>query len=278
MRPRARRGIGGVLVAAAVAACGLDAVGTQRAPEVQLLPDGGAAPSPDAGRDVATGPSCLPIAGPTPGSIIVPRVAIAPAVDGDLADWPACFVDLDASSAYLVRNLGGPPARGAFSLVHDGAKLYVAARVEGVAPLGGNGGPEIYRNDSVEVYLDADGMTESGYGADTMQIVVDHDGRIQGFHESAQVAAPGAAAAARADADGRTYTIEVAVAPSTFGAAAFATIVGFDIAINEGDGQNQLSQIVWFQKCTAATGCQCANGNDAPYCDSRQFGSATLAP
>lgn len=268
--------LGGVAFVVAAAACGIDAVGTQPAPEAQLLPDAGAIT--DAARDAPKPPSCLPIAGPTPGSIVVPRVATAPAVDGDLSDWPACFVELDAASAFLVRNFGGPPPRGAFSLVHDGTSLYVAARIEGIAPLGDHGTPEVYRNDAFEVYLDADGKTESGYGADALQLVVDHGGRLQAFRAGSPVASPGASSFARLAPDGVTSTVELAIAPSTLGVAAFATIFGFDVAFDNGDGSTQLSQVVWFQKCTAASGCACADGNDAPYCDSRQFGTATLAP
>src|SRR5690606_3607185 len=118
-------------------------------------------------------------------------------IDGDLSDWPTCFVAFDRNTAYSTRDLGGTGrfVSGEFSIAHDGAKIYVAARVTGVAPLGDNAGPGLFLNDSAEIYFDADGTTAQTYDADTLQIVVDHAGRHQAFRMSQAVPSPAARAA-----------------------------------------------------------------------------------
>lgn len=260
-----------------VAACGLDARGTGAELASSTLPDGATRPEtsmPDAS-------TCREITTLTPGSLVAPKVATAPVVDGDLGDWESCFESLDRQSAQLTREIvgGSGYVSGEFSVVHDGTKVFVAARVKGIAPLGESAAPNFHQNDSIEVYFDGDGTTEAGYGADAVQLVVDHAGRLQAWRgDGVAFTASGARAAAKLAADGSTFTIELEVDATTFGRTSLSNVLGFDIAFNNGSGSAQLSQIVWFQKCRASSGCGCANGGDAPFCDSRQFGSLMLAP
>jgi hypothetical protein len=261
------------IVAVAVCACGIDAVGTLPPGELQTLPDGGTLPDGQA----PDGAACRSITTNTPGSLVSPKVATAPNVDGDLSDWNACFVPLNRNNAYSVRDIGGTGSypSGEFSVVHDGAKIYVAVRMQRVGELG-NDGASLFKNDSAEIYFDADGMLTQTYGADTTQIVVDHAGRRQGYRMTVAVDTPSSRAASKTT--GETVTLELEVSPQTFGLSSFAKSLGFDVALNNGDGTSQLTQIVWFQKCRESTGCGCADGNDAPYCDGRQFGSLMLEP
>ena len=110
---------------------------------------------------------------------------------------------------------------------------------------------------------------------DAIQIVVDHANRSQGFH-SGQSTPVSLATATRTT--GSTFTIEIAVEPSTLSAAAFASTIGFDIGFESGDGAMQTGELVWFESC-GPPACGCTNNNQsAPYCDARQFGTLTLAP
>jgi hypothetical protein len=259
---------------AGAAACGISAVGTMPPGEEQTLPDGGKLDgrAPDAS-------GCRSITTNTPGSLVAPKVGAAKTVDGDLSDWDSCFVALDRNSAYATRDLaGGGFVSGEFSIVHDGAKIYVAVRIVGIAPLGGSNPPALFANDSAEIYLDGDGATQQAYGPDTTQIIVDHAGRRQGFRDSTAIDTPGANAAARVAPDGLTFTIELEITPQTISRTSFANVMGFDVALNNGSGSAQQTQIIWFQECRQSSGCGCADGNDAPYCDARQFGSLMLAP
>jgi hypothetical protein len=231
-------------------------------------------PVVDAPGDV---PACTAIATAS-GKLTVPRLAHAIAIDGDLTDWSTCFVSVDPMSAGLVRDLGagGRFASGRFSLAADANHLYVAAEVTSVPPLGDQPPPAVYLNNAISVYVDADGVFgEARYDADAAQIVVDHANREQAFRSGSTVTAPGMTSAATTSAT--TFTIEMAVTPATFGLTAFASSIGFDIGLVGGDGQVMTSELVWFQACKPPQ-CGCTNGDAAPYCDAREFGTATIAP
>jgi hypothetical protein len=243
------------------------------AAETQSLPDGGTV----AEGGVRDSGACRSITTGTPGSLVARRVAAPPSIDGDLSDWDTCFLAIDRNNAYSVRDIGGSGAypSGEFSIVHDGAKIYVAVRMAKVDTLGGETGTALFKNDSAEIYVDADGVLAQAYGSETLQLVVDHTGKHQAFRASMAVESPSAKSAARSD--GANITIELELTPQTFGQAAFAKTVGFDVALNNGDGDKQLTQIVWFQECRKPE-CGCLDGNDSPYCDGRQFGSVMLEP
>ena len=197
-------------------------------------------------------------------------------IDGDLSGWPTCFVTLDASTA-IVRDVAGLGdfSTGRFSVAHDATHLYIAAEVTGVPPLGDRAIPAIYQNDSISLYLDADGVfTTAAYDADALQLVIDHANRRQGFR-SGQLTPVNVVTATRTT--GSTFTIEVSVTAATLSAATFAPTIGFDIGFESGDGLAQTSELVWFERCGPPL-CGCGNGETAPYCDARQFGTVQLAP
>ena len=73
-----------------------------------------------------------------------------------------------------------------------------------------------------------------------------------------------------------TFTIEMSVGPESLGSTSFAETIGFDIGLVGGDGEVMTSELVWFQACEAPA-CECANGQSAPFCDTRQFGTATFS-
>ena len=219
-------------------------------------------------------PACTPIVA-GPGALTAPAVSTL-VLDGDLADWPTCFVTLDRHTA-IIRDLKGVGdySIGRFSVAHDATRLYIAAEVTGVPPLGDQPLPAIYDNDSISVYLDGDGMfATQAYDADGLQIVVDHANRAQAFHGSA-IATANLTTATRTT--GATFTIEMAVSPTTLAVPAFASTIGFDIGFESGDGAVQTSELVWFEKCGPPM-CGCAGGTSAPFCDARELGTLTLAP
>jgi hypothetical protein len=230
------------------------------------------------GACLTEAPPCVPIES-GPGALAVPRLASPIALDGDLADWPTCFVTVDTTTAGLIRDLEGTGrfAPGRFSVATDGERLYVAAEVSVLPPLGDHLPPDVYLNNAISVYVDADGVFRTArYDPDAAQIVVDHANRHAGFAAGEGVIpidAMESAAVVRHD----TFTIEMSIAPSTLGAASFAPTIGFDIGLVGGNGVTMSSELVWHQACAAPV-CGCANSDDAPYCDARQFGTATFAP
>jgi hypothetical protein len=228
------------------------------------------------GLCVAEKPACLPI-DDGQGKLTIPRLRVPIVVDGDLVDWPTCFITVDQSSAGLVRDLGanGRFTPGRFSIASDGTRLYVGAEVTSVLPLGDQPPPDVFFNNAISVYFDGDGtFSTAAYDPDAAQIVVDHANREQAFHSGQLIAIPAFASAAMTGPS--TFTIEMALEPASFGLAAFGPSIGFDIGLVGGDGMEMTSELVWFQACTTPV-CGCPNGTTAaPFCDAREFGTATF--
>jgi Carbohydrate family 9 binding domain-like len=229
-------------------------------------------PTDAPGSDAAT---CEPIAAGT-GMLAAPVLSSPLAIDGDLSDWPTCFITIDTTTAGLVRDLGadGMFPSGKFAVAADATHLYVGAEVDGVLPLGDQPVPAIYENNAISVYIDGDGVAGSAtYDSDGAQIVVDHANREQAFQNGAVETLMDVTSAATTS--GSTFTIELAVDPSTFGLTAFGSTIGFDICIVAGNGSATTSELVWFQKC-APPECGCSNGDAAPYCDARELGTVMI--
>jgi cellulose/xylan binding protein with CBM9 domain len=226
------------------------------------------------GTCVAEQPACIPIEAGA-GTLRVPKLDHALVLDGDLGDWPTCFVTIDPSTAGLVRDLGagGHFASGRFSVAADANHLYVGAEVP---PLGDQPPPDVFFDNAISVYFDGDGVfTSARYDADAAQIVVDHANREQAFRSGQTVMVPSVASAAMTGAS--TFVIEMSVTPATFGVAAFGASIGFDIGLVGGDGSVMTSELVWFQAC-APPACGCPSGDAAPYCDARELGTVAIAP
>jgi len=227
---------------------------------------------------VAEVPPCIPIDNGS-GKLTIPKLREPIVVDGDISDWPTCFITVDPTTAGLIRDLGanGQFTPGRFSIAADADHhLYVAAEVTSVLPLGDAPLPAIYKNNAISVYIDGDGtFTSASYDPDAAQIVVDHANREQGFHSGSLIAPPDLVSAAVTGSS--TFTIEMAVDATSFGLAAFGSQIGFDIGLVGGDGSVMTSELVWFQACSPPA-CMCTNGDAAPFCDARELGTATFAP
>jgi len=221
---------------------------------------------------------CLPIEAGA-GKLTAPRLREAPIIDGNVEDWPTCFVTVDQSTAGLVRDLNsdGKFAPGRFSIAAFDDLLYVVAEVQSVLPLGDHAIPNIFLNNAISVYVDADGDFDNApYDTDAAQIVVDHANRTAAFRSGMGLVSVPIDSATQTSAS--TFTIEMAISPSSLGRTTFTDTIGFDIGLVGGDGEVMTSELVWFQACTEPE-CGCLGGQDsAPFCDSRQFGTAMFAP
>lgn len=233
------------------------------------------------GRCYTQAPPCTEIAAGS-GRIAIPRIETPLAIDGALDDWPTCFIDVTPENAGLVRDLNGVTglyAAGRFSLamVPDDDRVYLAAEVAIVPPLGNAPVPNIYENNAISAYFDGDGVTLTNrYDTDAAQIVVDHANRTAAFRSGTGVV-PAPDLDTATQVGDTTFVIELSLHPSTLGRTAFAPEIGFDIGLVGGNGDVMVSELVWFQACTRPT-CGCANTESAPFCDARQFGRATLPP
>ena len=143
-------------------------------------------------------------------------------------------------------------------------------------PLGAQPPPAIYLNNSISVYVAGDGPSSTAaYGPHGAQIVIDHANQVQAFRDGVKVVLPDLVTAA--STNGATYTIEFAFAPTTLGLTSFGSTLGFDIGFEGGDGTTQTSEVLWVETC-GPPACTCTNSSaaDAPYCDARDFGTASL--
>jgi hypothetical protein len=218
---------------------------------------------------------CTPIA--TGAAQLTAPTIQAPVIDGDLADWPTCFVTIDAATN-PTRDLGanGMFPSGRFSIARDASHVFVAAEVIGVPPLGMQPPPSVYLNNSISVYVDGVGhSTMAAYDAHAAQIVVDHANQLQAFRDGTEVMLPNLVTAAKTT--GATYTIEMSIAASSLSLFAFGSTLGFDIGFEGGDGTTQTSEVLWVQTCgPPACVCSMSSAQAAPFCDAREFGVAAL--
>ena len=248
-------------------ACGADTV----CPETQFC---------RFGKCVSEEPACLPIEGDA-GELTIPVLDLAPVIDGDLADWPTCFVTVDETTAGLIRDLGNGPPRfspGRFSIAADESRIYVVAELQ-AAPLGSQPAPHVYLNNAISVYFDADGrMDTPRYDDHAAQIVIDHANRTGAFQTDNAGIIPIPDMVSATATTSSTFTIEMSISAMSLGAASFADRFGFDIGLVGGDGDVMTTELVWFQACGAPE-CICdpdMHDDSAPYCDARQFGHASL--
>lgn len=270
------------LLLIALTACRFDGAGAGPAEPDAAPPDAtDAMPrdgAVDADVDGSIAPACIAITAGLEGILEVPRLT-PPTIDGNVDEWMTCFLPLDEATAGLVRKSDPTAAvpAGRFSVMHDGTNVYFAATVVGIPPLGDATNNGIYRNDGIALYVDANGeMLTPGYDGDAAQIVVDHASRRHAYRQASAIGEPSISASVTTT--GATYTVEIMVTPSTYGASAFAETIGFDVGLNGGTGAEFENEILWHQRCSTATGCQCPNLDDAPYCNAQQFGDAHLVP
>lgn len=203
-------------------------------------------------------------------ALAVPEVSVPPTIDGEFDDWDTCFIELDGSNSQLTFGSAGY-VTGQFAAEWNGDTLYLAAEVVGGLPLGSGGLPDIYLNNSVEFYIDADGIASgSSYDAHTAQLVVDHNNAQHWFVDGNATTLPSVVTAVALGSDPTSYHVEVALPASALGSASFASPFGFDFDWVNGNGSSQLSRVTWAQTCASCTADPC--------CDAREFGSATLVP
>ena len=123
----------------------------------------------------------------------------------------------------------------------------------------------LFRNDSVEVYLDGKGERASAYDGNDFQIFIDIHNRLAINDSGGAADGTSVLHAAREVAGG--HVVELAVPWSMLQAAPGAGVqIGFDLAVNDNDrGENARdTQLMW-------------NGNGMEYADPQQFGALVLS-
>jgi hypothetical protein len=271
----------------AVPACGLDAVGLFSAEEAEQdagdeRPGVEDAPSPADGGTEAEA-SCPTSLANLTGQLAVPRTTTAMAVDGVLDDWPPClaFVRMDRDSGIWSTSVDGGVLtnRVEFGALWDDGGIYFAARVFDPLVEGAND-VEQYKNDSIELYLDADGNLTGEYTVQDHQYVLDHRnvGYDFGYFPSRPIGA-GVARAVSKDG-GAGFTVEMRIPKEELGLSTLGggMTLGLDVASNDADGTNRFYHVYWHHApaCTCMANCCCGQAVDHPFCNTQRFGRMTL--
>lgn len=271
-----------------IAACGLDVVGSAPTSTSSTSPT--AATGGDASHEANTSPlgdaqgHCQSTPASGPGELLAGHRTSTVTIDGQLDDWNcASFLRVDVTSAAKV--VGDASTRTVWEVaaVWDEDAIYVAVRTTD-ATLDGNSA-DIYLNDSIEVYLDGDGVLTGSYGPEDHQYVLDHLGNVRDYGPDPEIT-PTSPFAAAVTSSKIGWIAELRVDKSLLGATPLSSGrgLGFDFAGN--DGLDQASHVVWYYAptCTCSqTGndaccCGAAGDGDDPHCNTQRFGRLRLAP
>jgi hypothetical protein len=175
---------------------------------------------------------------------IANKSTTAPVIDGKIDDsW-------DASAVYKINTLiiGSVPSEedpsGRFRLQWDENNLYLLVDVTDPDKKIDNEPPAVWKDDSIEVYLDGDNSKAAQYDGNDHQYMFRRDDPA--VYELKTDNTKGVVLA-QTDTD-NGYIMEIQFPWSVLGAkAANGAEVGFQIQINDDDnGQNRDSQITWW--------------------------------
>jgi len=280
-----RRGGTSIAVVMCIAgiACTLKTSGLGDATDAQ--PDSGIVTPSDASLDVDAPPVC-PAPAPNAGNLVASRAPGEITLDGLLEDWGCTpFVHLTSTLAGYAQTNGANATVlvADFAVLWDDEFLYVAARITDPSVLGSDP-TNPFLNDAIEIYVAGD--TPNGdYGPATHRYVVDHENLAVEYQYRGTPpmtpSPPGFLSAAQATPTG--YAIEVRIAASAIGATTLASgkTMGFDFALDDGDGTQQQVTLVWINADAPAASCSCAQccclvPSPLPFCDTRRFGKLTL--
>ncbi len=158
-----------------------------------------------------------------------------PAIDGEIDDVWADANVLDINTYSM-----GAGATGTAKVLWDKDYIYVLAEVKD--PVLSKASPNVYEQDTVEIFLDENNHKTTAYESDDIQARVNYDGEksvTDGLSTDAFISA------AAKTADG--YLVEFAL-PTTLGGFKAGQVVGFDAQINDdGNGEGKRTSIAnWY--------------------------------
>jgi endo-1,4-beta-xylanase len=264
-----------VLVSMAAAGCGallgLDSLTYDEPAAVAA----DAAPQDAATSDATEPPRCQGGTSFVDGGVYhAPRARSAVTIDGVLDEWGCVpFVRIDPTHNGYAAAIDGGSTLNVYDFAVQWAPdhLWIAARVDDSLPFRGTS-TEPWQNDSIEVFVDGDGLVTSSYQGDTVHWVVDYANLGKKYVGSLTAApSPGFVAAVKQLDAG--YALEMRVDAVEIARTSFITdaTLGFDFAGNESNGTTQAVQLGWFRG-------PCADACCLPFCNPSTFGRLVLAP
>jgi hypothetical protein len=198
-------------------------------------------------------------------------VTSAPTVDGDISDavWSqATAYTIDSTMTVIGSNGGNSDISGTFKSIWTDTQLCFAFDITDDNVQGtGIGGTNLWKDDSVEVYVDRDNSQGNSYDTNDWQLGCDKDGNKWKWANGTGEAPTWMSCATSTDGSGWNAEICVNWANIDTSAPTVGDKIGFDAAINDSDttgGGARESQLAW-------------NGDGSGYQDPSQFGEMTCS-
>lgn len=246
---------------------------------------------PDAAADVTasdTRPACRPggEASDGKGRLHAVRADVAPEIDGRFDDW-ACADKMAIGAGDRARD--GIPATSTadVAIMWDAVHLYFWARVTVQNP-SNTASADIYINDSVHLFLAADGPAQDYRGLDH-QLVFDVRKQVADFGDvppTRRGTGNGVRGVRAMTSDAivsgnqSAFEVEVVIDAGVIGRTSFASgeRVRVNFQVNDGAPGSTTGYRTWFHdpaSCVAHIGCA-ISGTSEPYCDPRCTGEVEL--
>lgn len=271
-----------LIAAVTVGGCRFDPSGIN---QDVLDPDGGIATvdarpdgDPDGAPPASDGGSLPDAAVSSLGAYRAARVATPPTLDGERTEWPeAGFVTFNIADSAI--RVGEHPsyvnsATVRFAMSHDATNIYAFLDVSDDRLI--DNSTELYDDDAVAIYFDANGDRSGPYGQDDHEILISSSG----FFADTGPNGVNLEISGDVQTNSGGYVIEIAITKASLSPQA-STVLGFDLALIDDDDLGSTAADmygVWFEQpvphCTAC----CPGGTGRPWCDTTFFGTVELLP
>ena len=204
-----------------------------------------------------------------PGDNEVPELSSAPSIDGSLGDWDTRRFTSSATSAAHTEGSQSSPNTGdisvGFDFGWDSNFLYIAAEV--TDDQSQSDSPNVWNDDSIEVYIDGDVDGDAGYDSNDHQYTATRDARFADRGSELEPSSRGIQLSV-AEA-GANWSLELAVPWSELGGSpSSGASLGLDLAYNDDDdgGEFDSHAVMWMRD----------SSGQLPVQDSTQFRRFTL--
>ena len=265
-----------------IAACSFDGRGLLAAgdddPADARVAD--AEPDPDAAEAPIDAPPAVDASVPDPaGTLRAAFTSQGVVLDGFADEWPTdgwATFDMAEAANYDQNNpTYQPSAQAHFAALHDGAYLYLFIEVTDDALRSDS--TELWNDDSVDIYLDAEDDGAGSYGADDQWVIVRNDATF-GDYPVDDINLEGFV---RTAGDGGGYAMELRIDKWSLSAGALGAELGFDLAINDDDGHGGADYDgdgLWYAASAPVCPQCCTSGSSEAWCDTSLFGRLLLEP
>lgn len=242
----------------------------------------------DPGPTPPVDPCTVPPGAPTNAEVARCVIDSPPAIDGNLADWPAALFTArlqHRSADGALGNWSGNEDNNDANLSArvatrwDRDHLYIAVQFTDDSSYTPTTAYD--QGDSIEITFDALRDQLASTSTDGTRLILIRSGAGDAYTLSAPTTAQPmpAGVIAKVAASGTGFALELAIPWTTLGTAPAmpGRFLGFDVSVNDADGSDSTRERSLLWKNTAPPGCLCANGSAcAPWCSTKALWTLTL--